>query len=125
MSVNRIGRNAEKYAADVLSRRGYYVVMIPSTALGQPFDLIAIKNDVPYCLDVKHIKGDTFYFSRVEPNQKTSFEMALSCGVRNVGFLFVFDENDPNFYFLKYEDQKHMEKLGLKRVKISDMVVFR
>lgn len=48
----------------------------------QPFDIIAIKDNIPYCIDCKTLanKSGTFNLDRVEENQRLSFQKYRKCG---------------------------------------------
>ncbi len=104
MSISKVGKIAEQYVADYLFKKGWFVILIPKKISGQPFDLIALKDDKFIAGDVKHIQsGDTFRLSRVEPNQQTAFFLMRNRGNTNFGLLFKF-KYDMGVYYIRDSD---------------------
>lgn len=112
MSRKSIGNSAEIYVAEHLSKKGWFVVLVPQGVSGQPFDLIAIRNNRCLCGDVKHIsRGDVFPISRVEPNQITAFELLRLTGTSEYGIFLKF-EGDNDVYFQYWEVMKNMKSIS-------------
>lgn len=88
---NRTGAFAEKEAMRYLAEKGFWVHYCAKGFGGQPCDIIAIKDDMPYLLDVKHCAGYYLGRPRIEPNQQTALALALKKGVTHVGFLCISD----------------------------------
>lgn len=104
MSISKVGKRAEQYVADYLFKKGWFVILIPKKISGQPFDLIALKDDKFIAGDVKHIQsGDTFRLNRVEPNQQTAFFLMRNKGNTNFGLIFKF-KNDMGVYYIRDSD---------------------
>ena len=104
MSISKIGKRAEQYVADYLFKKGWFVILIQNKIAGQPFDLIALKDDKFIAGDVKHIQsGDTFRISRVEPNQHTAFFLMRNKGNTNFGLFFKF-KCDMGVYYIRDSD---------------------
>lgn len=100
----KIGNTKEKIVANELSRLGYWVHIFAQNKQGQPFDIIAMKNNQVLMGDVKSCLKGRFDFSRIEPNQFTSMELALQKGNTNIYF-FLVDENN-NIKVIKYKTIK-------------------
>lgn len=109
-SNKRLGNKKEEYVARVLFDNGYWVHLFQQNKRGQPFDLVAIKNNIALMGDVKSCYENRFDFTRIEPNQYTSMELALSCGNTNVGFFLVNYLGD--IYFISFH---HIKELVLKK----------
>ena len=85
----RVGNKIEVEVANYLFQKKYWVHLLKQGVKGQPFDLIAVKNNKALMGDVKHCSQNRFDFKRIEPNQYTSMELALECGNTNIGFFLV------------------------------------
>lgn len=83
----KIGSIIENYALDYLASKGYWCHLFAKGPAGQPCDIIALRGDIAYLLDVKHCNNYILGYSRIEPNQHTAFQLAQAKGVRRVGFL--------------------------------------
>lgn len=109
----KIGNTKEKVVANELSRLGYWCHIFAQTKQGQPFDLIAIKNNIVIMGDVKSCLKGRFDFSRIEPNQYTAMELALQKGNTNIYFFLVDEEN--NIKVIKYQTIKEFSKKSLTK----------
>ena len=67
MNNQQIGSKFEEDFANFLANQGYWVHFLEGAAHtgAQPFDLIAIKNDIPHCIDCKTLanKGRSFSYN--------------------------------------------------------------
>lgn len=84
MTNNKVlGNKFEDDFAEFLSKQGFWVHFIEGSAHvgSQPFDIIAIKNDMPYCYDCKTLnnKNGLFPISRIEENQRLAFKKFRKC----------------------------------------------
>ena len=100
MNQKRIGNRAEEQIANIFQEYGYWVAIFPYNTNGQPCDIVALNKDNHFLVDVKHCKTDRFTFSRIEPNQWTTFDYATSLGIKNVGFIIVNERYE--FKYLPY-----------------------
>lgn len=118
MKQKKIGNDTEKKCLELLSKLGYWCHLFAYNKNGQPCDIVAIKNDTALLIDVKHCDGDRFAFSRIEPNQRSCFEYALSCGNKNCGFMIYF-EKEQAFNFVTFREIKNLETWGYKSVEFD------
>ena len=106
MVNNSIGIQTEVELANLLFDKGYFVIQIPTSHRGQPFDLVALKDNNSIALDVKNVKdGDTFNLSRLEANQITSFYTLLETGNNLSGLAIKFKKGWrflPSYKALEY-----------------------
>lgn len=65
-----------------------FVYNLPNKINGQPFDILAAKNNKFFAFECKNCSKDYFPLSRVEDNQIQAFKKLQHTG--NTGFLFVF-----------------------------------
>jgi Holliday junction resolvase len=85
-----IGNEFEDDFDKIMFANGYTVyTMYPNQKDGsQPFDKIAAKDNKLYMFDCKTCKSNIFKLSRVESNQMTAFNLAMSRGNTNCYFVF-------------------------------------
>lgn len=103
----KVGNKIEVEVANYLFQKNYWVHLLKQGVKGQPFDLIAIKNNIALMGDVKHCSQNRFDFKRIEPNQFTSMELALECGNTNIGFFLVGEK-------IKFIKRETLKKLVLE-----------
>ena len=118
MKQKKIGNDTEKKCLDLLQSKGYWCHLFSYNANGQPCDVVAIKNNEAFLIDVKHCDSDRFAFSRIEPNQRNCFEYALTCYNSNCGFM-IYYEKYGKFNYVSYTYIKSLELDGEKSVKFD------
>lgn len=123
---NRLGKETEKeIAAQFFKKHKYWALIIPKTINGQPFDIIACRENDLWFIDAKHLdeKKASLPFDRIEANQETSMTYAKCYAkiVARFGFI-VYWEREPNrlFYF-SFDNYIEMKQKGLKSVKIKEL----
>lgn len=87
-----IGDNYEKKFIEYISKKGYWCHLFAYKAEGQPCDVVALKNNIPYLIDVKHCDKDRFDFNHIQVNQKNCFKLAYMKGNENCGFAIYFEK---------------------------------
>ena len=65
MSNKKIGNGFEAEFCEKLFQNGYWVHNLSQNAAGQPADVVAVKNGVPYLIDCKVCSGKVFSVSRI------------------------------------------------------------
>lgn len=110
----------EDIACKFLAKKGYWVHLFATTSVGQPCDIVALKDNIGFLIDVKHTEDDYFEFSRVEPNQETCFELANKKGNKNCFFMIYF-EKTQNWRLLSFAKYKFLKNSGDKSVKEDDL----
>lgn len=117
-----LGNSAEEYIADYFYKKSYWAYILPKKIGGQPFDVIACKQNNTWFVDVKHLESGkaSFPFSRIEPNQWTSMRFAkMLAGIQNLGFVIVWQEYPETPFFLHYDNLLELVSNGEKSVKIE------
>jgi Holliday junction resolvase len=86
----------------------------PDRRGAQPFDIIAVKDDLAWAIDCKTCKDHIFRLSRLEDNQVNAFEKWLSCGNRLAYLAVLHDEKIymVMYYDLKEEGQCDLDAMG-------------
>ena len=103
-NVKKIGNKCESLLLDILKKKNYWCHLFASKDSGQPCDVIALKGDKHYLIDVKHCDTNVFYFSRIESNQHNCFRYAIECDIyyKDLGFA-IYCELTQKFYWLTYD----------------------
>lgn len=118
MNNKVLGTAFEKELCQLLQDKGMWVHFIePNKAGAQPFDIIAVANNVPIAIDCKTSVRGVFPYSRLEDNQKFAFEKWLDCGNEYAVIAVKYTDKvklENKIYFIDYELLKEEEKLNLK-----------
>lgn len=118
MSNKKLGNSFEQEFCEILFLHGFWVHNLAQNQAGQPADVIAVKNGIPYLIDCKVCTNGTFNKNRIEENQRLSMQLWDDSG-NNAGLLavkfgeniymaqiFVFDYTDkvnlPEKFFQEY-----------------------
>ena len=118
MNNKKLGNSFEQEFCEILFLHGFWVHNLAQNQAGQPADVIAVKNGIPYLIDCKACTNGTFNKNRIEENQRLSMQLwddsGNNAGVFAVKFgkniymaqIFVFDYTDkvnlPEKFFQEY-----------------------
>ena len=119
MKQKKIGDSTERKCLEVLSKLGYWCHLFAYNKNGQPCDIVAMKDNIGYLIDVKHCEGDRFDFKRIEPNQRSCFIYARSCGNKTLGLMIYFEKHNC-FNYLPFWAVEEMERNGEKSYKFDE-----
>lgn len=100
MSNRKEGTTFEQEFCKILGENQFWVHNIAQNQTGQPADIIAVKNDVPYLIDCKVCANDKFLFSRVEENQAGAMTLWKVRGNKNC--FFALKDSHGHIYMLEY-----------------------
>jgi Holliday junction resolvase len=112
VSNKSAGTAFEKEFAQMLAANGFWVHRLQDNKNGQPADIIAAINESAFLIDCKDCQGDTFQFSRIEPNQRSAMDLWYDCG--NGSGLFAVRFPTGNVYMVPYLFIKAAEEVGIK-----------
>lgn len=97
MNNKRLGTQFERQMCEILKRQGWWVHFLSPNEKGQqPFDIVAVKDDVPIAIDCKTSSKRIIRISRLEEDQKTAFNLWLSRG------------NSKAYIAVKYKSKVYM-----------------
>ena len=99
MSNKSKGTAFEKEFAQIFAERGFWVHCLRDNANGQPFDLIAVRNNTAFAFDCKECQGSVFRLSRVEENQDNAMTLWTETGNR---FSFFAIRLNGKIYLIPY-----------------------
>ena len=91
MSNKKIGNDFEREFCKILSGHGFWVHNFAQNQSGQPADVIAVRNNMPYLIDCKVCEKGIFQLSRIEENQILSMQYWLD--TRNDDAWFALEVN--------------------------------
>lgn len=115
------GREAERFVAEFLSERKYFVGDFNKSSSGQqPFDQIAINYNSVLAYDVKHCKTDYFPFSRIEDNQIRALDYIgnLNNEAVETMILIVYE---GIIYYLSFSLFKTLKVIGFKSIRPTEL----
>lgn len=117
MNNKRLGNSFERFMCNYLSDKGYWVHFIsPDKRGAQPFDIIAVRDDVPVAIDCKTCKDHIFRIGRLEDNQICAFDKWLSCGNR---MAYIAVMHDDRLYMIYYSQLKILGSIDLDKIQAS------
>lgn len=121
---NELGKRSEETISDFLHKRHFWVYVFPKKAEGQPFDIIACKDNEIWMLDVKHLDSSkvSFPIYRIEPNQISSMSYARNfANIKNLGFILDWEKDKSAFFFLSFDKVLELRKQNEKSIKITNL----
>lgn len=92
MSNKSTGTAFEREFAQIFADRGFWVHCLRDNANGQPFDLVAVRNNIAYAFDCKECRGNVFRLSRLEENQDNAMALWAETGNQFSFFAIRFGE---------------------------------
>ena len=110
-----IGDRYESKLLDLMAKNGWWCHLFAYKSEGQPCDVVALKNNVPLLIDVKHCEKDRFSFDNIRPNQRNCFQLAYNKGNTNCGFAIYF-EHQHCWKWLEYREVVNLESFGYKSI---------
>lgn len=112
MNNKILGTAFENRMCDELADAGYWVHFItPDKRGSQPFDIIAVKDNVPVAIDCKTSVKKIFPITRLEDNQRLAFDKWVRCGNQ---FATVAVEYKDQIFWIPYITLKEVKKINLE-----------
>ncbi len=118
-----IGNEFEKEFALYLQERGMFVYNLPNKYTGQPFDIIAVKNNVFYAFECKHCNNNYFRLDRVEDNQIQVLRKLNKASTSNYYFVFKFDDCIRFCHIDYIENCIKISRKNIKKEELKDIGV--
>lgn len=101
MSNKKLGNDFESQFCELLFRYGFWCHNLAQNQVGQPADVLAVRNGKAYLIDCKVCVNDTFPFSRIESNQHTAMTLWKQSG-NDYGW-FALRLNDNSVYMIDHD----------------------
>lgn len=101
MNNKVLGTAFEKELCQILQNKGMWVHFIePNKAGAQPFDIIAVANNIPIAIDCKTSARAVFPVTRLQDNQIFAFNKWLDCGNE---YAVIAVKHEDKIYFVDYQ----------------------
>lgn len=120
MVNKKIGNEYENLFLEKLQSCGWWCHLFAYNKNGQPCDVIAVKDNIAYFIDVKHCEEKRFNFSNIQPNQLTCFEYAKKCGNVHTGFA-IYSTVYQKWLWLPYWLVKEAKEKSISLVNLLDI----
>ena len=101
MSNKKLGNDFESQFCEILFEQGFWCHNLAQNQVGQPADVIAVRNGKAYLIDCKVCINDTFPFSRIESNQHTAMTLWKQSG-NDYGW-FALQLSNKDIYMIDHE----------------------
>ena len=118
MNNKQAGNEFEREFCEILAIDGFWSHFMGGNRNGQPADIIAVRNERAYLIDVKDCQNDRFVLSRIEANQDTAMRYWEMCG-NNQGLFAI--KTSKGVYMLPFGVAQFLEMAGVKSIDILDM----
>lgn len=102
MNNRRLGNSFEQEFGELLAEHGWWVHLLSQNQVGQPADVIAVKNDVAVLIDCKVCANNRFPLSRIEGNQEGAMTLWEMQG--NTHCYFAMKLADGEIYMVHFDD---------------------
>lgn len=123
MSNKSSGNRAEEEFAKLLSGQGYWVHRLADRVNGQPFDIIAVKDNRAIAFDCKECESGRFEFRRIEPNQETAMKLWNACGNGDVGF--AMRAPTGKWFYIPYSECAYLRERGSRSIDVTECIPFQ
>lgn len=120
MINKKIGNDYENMFLKKLQSNGWWCHLFAYNKNGQPCDVIAVKDNIAWFIDVKHCEEKRFNFSNIQPNQLTCFEYANKCGNEHTGFA-IYSTIYDKWLWLPYWLVKGTKEKSISLVNLVEM----
>lgn len=117
MSNKSTGTAFEREFAQIFADRGFWVHCLRDNTNGQPFDLVAVRNNTAYAFDCKECRGNVFRLSRLEENQDNAMALWAETGNQFSFFAIRFGER---IYLVPHRMLVILKEHGTKQLKETD-----
>jgi Holliday junction resolvase len=102
-TVNRtVGGHFEEELCELLAENGWWAHNMAQNQVGQPADVIAVKDNIAVLIDCKVCLNNRFPLSRVECNQEGAMTLWETRG--NAYCYFAMKLADGEIYMVHYDD---------------------
>lgn len=114
-TVNRtIGGRFEEELCELLAAHGWWAHNLAQNQVGQPADVIAVKNDIAVLIDCKVCTNDRFALSRIEGNQEGAMTLWEARG--NNHCYFAMKLTDDLIYMVHFDTLNLLDSCGTKSI---------
>lgn len=116
-----LGSSFEEELCQILFKYGFWSYNTINKSSGQPADIIAARNNVPYLIDAKVCSNDIFDTKRIEENQRLSSMVFSQCGNNQAHYAFKLSDGSIYICDLMVLLMIRQEKKTLNRQDILEI----
>ena len=121
LNNRKLGDTFEQTFCELLSENGFWVHFMSMNRSGQPADVIAVRNRIPFLIDCKNCSKNRFPLSRIEDNQHLAMSKWKDCGNGSAWFAVrVFND----IYMISYDTCNNLIAQGKKHISNMDFDVY-
>ena len=114
-TANRtVGGRFEEELCGLLAEHGWWAHNMAQNQVGQPADVIAVKNNIAVLIDCKVCANDRFALSRIECNQEGAMTLWEARG--NAYCYFAMKLTDGTIYMVHFDDLNLLDSFGTKTI---------
>lgn len=119
MNNKKLGNRIEKLVLSSLQGWGFWAHLLVDNMNGQPFDIIALKGNMSFCIDAKNLEENvhSFSFRRIEENQWNAMELVSRVSTSSVCGFAVY--HCGIIYFAPYDIICKMMENGKTSIPIT------
>lgn len=114
MTNRTVGIGFEDELCELLAEHGYWAHNMAQNQVGQPADVMAVKNNIPVLIDCKVCSDNRFPLSRIEGNQEGAMTMWEARG--NAYCYFAMKLTNGEIYMVHFDDLCLLEQFGVKSI---------
>lgn len=101
--VNKtMGNHFEEELCELLAEQGFWAHNLAQNQVGQPADVLAVRDNIAILIDCKVCSNNRFPLSRIEPNQEAAMTMWEAQG--NEHCYFAMKLNDGQIYMIHFDE---------------------
>ena len=101
--VNKtMGNHFEEELCELLAGQGFWAHNLAQNQVGQPADVLAVRDNIAVLVDCKVCSNNRFPLSRIEPNQEAAMTMWEAQG--NEHCYFAMKLNDGQIYMIHFDE---------------------
>lgn len=124
MTSNRkLGNSFENELCGLLADNGWWSHNLAQNQIGQPADVIAVKNNISVLIDCKVCQNNRFPLSRVEGNQEGAMTLWEARG--NEHCYFAMKLADDSIYMVSFDDLCLRQLYGEGTIRESEFPMYR
>lgn len=121
MNNKQLGTSFEEQFVNMLGAKGFWAHFIePNKSGAQPFDVIAIRDGVPYVFDCKTCIRDYINLRRLETNQELALQKVIHCGCTNA---YIAVLHNDKVYLVKYKDIVKFGSVDLDESHLFEQII--
>ena len=114
-TVNRtIGGHFEGELCNLLAAHGWWAHNMAQNQVGQPADVIAVKNNIAVLIDCKVCATDRFNLSRIEGNQEGAMTLWKARG--NAYCYFAMKLTNGSIYMVHFDELNSLAGCDVKSI---------